>query len=39
MPLDIESTFLHTLTIAAESSAGHLGGEEFKRRVVKKKTM
>ena len=39
MPLDLESTLLHTLTVAAESSAGHPGEEEFKRRVQKKRAM
>lgn len=39
VPLDLESTLLHTLTVATESSAGHPGGEELERRVLKKKAM
>lgn len=39
VPLDLESTLLHTLTIATESSAGHPGREEFERRVLKKEAM
>lgn len=39
VPLDLESTLLHTLTVATESSAGHPGREKFERRVLKKEAM